>query len=171
MKISAQKRLVRVSGLLLLSLLAVLVVVQVAQAAQGAAGFPQSPTLAQTQQHQGSGPYAPAPTVAQSPTLAQTQQHQSSGPYATVASGTPAGRGLTQYRPWGYSVPAAVAAGGTGTAGQNAASSGSGIDSTTAWITAAAVLGAAFVGAWALARRRRRRHEAAPICEVESAGC
>jgi hypothetical protein len=69
MKTSVQKRFVRLSGLFLLSLLVVALAVQAAQAAQvqgtGAGSGTstintvQLPTLAQIQQHQGIGPYAP----------------------------------------------------------------------------------------------------------------
>ena len=72
MHTSAQKRLVRFSGVLLLSLLVVALGVQAAQAAQGTGSGTstfntlQLPTLAQVQQHQGIGPYAPRVATAQS---------------------------------------------------------------------------------------------------------
>ena len=122
MKTSAQKRIARLSGLLLLSLLVVALAVPAAQAMRfsGTINTAQRPTQAQLQSAHG-GP---------------------SGSYVVSGSGT-----------------------------LNAAqSASSGISSTTVWIAAVAVLGALLIGTWALTRRRRQRN-AAPICEVEPAGC
>jgi len=149
MKTSAQKRIARLSGLLLLSLLVVALAVPAAQAMRfsGTINTAQRPTQAQLQSAHGgpSGSYVVSGSgtlnAAQRPTQAQFQR--------------------------AHYGPSVVSGGGTLNAAQSASS---GISSTTVWIAAVAVLGALLIGTWALTRRRRQRN-AAPICEVEPAGC
>jgi len=99
MKTSAQKRLVRLSGLLLLSLFVVALAVQAAQAARaqgsGTINTAQLPTLAQIQQHHGVGASAGTVNTAQLPTLAQIRQHSGVG-----AAQPPASSGISSPTVW-----------------------------------------------------------------------
>ena len=67
MKTSEQTRLVRLSGLLLLSLLVVALAVQVAQAAGSSTNTLQLPTLEQVRQDHGDGAGAGAGTITEPP--------------------------------------------------------------------------------------------------------
>ena len=88
MKTSAQKRLARLSGLVVLSLLVVALAVQAAQAAQ-------LPTAAQIRQHKGVGASAGTLYAAQLPTAAQTRQHKGVG-----AAQPPASSGTSSPTVW-----------------------------------------------------------------------
>jgi hypothetical protein len=88
MKTSAQKRLARLSGLVVLSFLVVALVVQAAQAAQ-------LPTAAQIRQHKGVGASAGTLYAAQLPTAAQTRQHKGVG-----AAQPPASSGTSSPTVW-----------------------------------------------------------------------
>ena len=132
MKITAQRRLVLLAGLLLLSLLVFAMSIQVAQA-MNASGS-------------GAGPGKSTINALQLPTLAQVQQHQGIGPYASVttAQAGTQGRGGVAVASLTPVQPKALTA-----------ASGS---STSAWIavgTAAAIVLVGFA-AWALMRRRRQ---------------
>ena len=163
MKTSAQIRLARLSGLVLLSLLVVTLAVQAAQAAQvqGSGSrtltTAQLPTLAQIRQHSGVGASAGTLTTAQLPTLAQIRQHNgvgaSAGTFSTAQLPTLAQ--IRQHNGVGAAQPPAS----------------SGISSATVWMAAVAVFGALLIGSWALAVRRRRQSEAAPGCEASALGC
>ena len=101
MKTSAQIRLARLSGLVLLSLLVVALAVQAAQAAQvqGSGSrtltTAQLPTLAQIRQHNGVGASAGTFSTAQLPTLAQIRQHNGVG-----AAQPPASSGISSATVW-----------------------------------------------------------------------
>ena len=185
MKTSAEKRLVRLSGLLLLSLLVVALAVQAAQAAQvagtgtGSGTSWQLPTLAQVQQHHGDIAAAGSGTIStlQLPTSAQVQQHHGDVAAAGTASVTTARAG-TQGRGGVNSAPITTARAGTqGRGGVNLAPlapvsgaqpASSGISSTTIWIAAVAVVGALLIGFWALALPDRRRPRTAEACPGET---
>lgn len=156
MRTSTQKRIARLSGLLLLSLLVAALVVTAAQAMRDFTGPSVSSTSAgsgassavQGQIGRAWGYYysdagSSKPGAAQRPTLAQLQwaHDRSSGQYA-------------------------VSGGGTVNAAQSATS---GISSTV-WIAVAAIAGVLLIGGWALLRRRRQR-EAVAACEFSAQGC
>jgi hypothetical protein len=133
MKITAQRRLALLAGLLLLSLLVLEMSIQAAQAMNSG----------------GSGAGSGRSTISalQLPTLAQIQQHRGIGPYApvmTAQAGTQ-GRGGVAVASLTPTQPKAL----------TAASSGS---STSAWISAGSAAAIVLVGfaAWALMRRRRQ---------------
>ncbi len=186
MHTSAQKRLVRFSGVLLLSLLVVSLGVQAAQAAQGTGSGTstfntlQLPTLAQVQQHQGIGPYAPRVATAQLPTgWAWGANYVPGGSSTSVATALreAAAQALILHRHHFNNVSNTVAGSGTIAAAQAPASSGT--SSTTTWIVAGSAAAALIVviAAWALARRRRRpgalasatycaQHPEDPLCSA-----
>ena len=150
MKTSAQKRLARLSGLVVLSFLVVALAVQAAQAAQ-------LPTAAQIRQHKGVGASAGTLYAAQLPTAAQIRQHKGVGASAGTlyAAQLPTAAQTRQHKGVGAAQPPAS----------------SGTSSPTVWMAAAAVFGALLIGSWALAVRRRGQSEAAPGCEASVLGC
>lgn len=140
MKTTAQKRLARFAGLLLLSLLVVATGIQAAQAATINGTGAGSGTASST-----------APPQLQGLTAARAHQHDQGVVVSVIAVTAPAG---TQGRGGVALAPFASTSGA-----QTASSSTS---STTAWIVggAAAVLIVGFA-AWALIRRRRQPGEPA----------
>jgi hypothetical protein len=155
MKITAQRRLALLAGLLLLSLLVFAISFQAAQAAlvtgtgagtgKSTINALQLPTLAQVQQHKGIGPYVPV-TTAQAGT-------QGRGGVA-VASLTPSQpQGLTaaqRHHYFGRFQPSSNVL-----AAQPAST---GATSRSAWIAAGSAAAIVLIGfaAWALTRRRRQ---------------
>jgi hypothetical protein len=150
MKITGQRRPALLAGLLLLSLLVFAMSIQAAQAMNSSgsgAGSGKStidalqvPTLAQIQQHQGIGPYAPV-TTAQAGT-------QGRGGVA-VASLTPTQpKALTAAQRYRY----------VGRGFNSSLQPGSSGSSTSALIAAGSATAIVLVGfaAWALMRRRRQ---------------
>jgi hypothetical protein len=183
MNTSTQKRITRLSGLLLLALLVVALNVTAAQAMRdfsagtgGSSTSAVSGTSNAVQRQIGSAwgyYYSPAGRAA----IAQRQTGFAWGYYSSGVSTNNARQlhALLQ-RPTlaqlqkahdGPNAPYGVSGGGTVSAAQSASS---GTSSTTVWIAAAAVLGAVFIGGWALLRRRNRREEARD-CELSVAGC
>jgi hypothetical protein len=139
MKTSAQKRLARLAGLLLLSLLVFATGIQAAQAAAVADSGAGSGTASSTAPHQ-----------LQGLTAARAHQHDQgvvvSVAAVTATAGTQ-GRGGVALAPF------------TSASGAQPASSST--SSTTAWIAAGSAAAALIVGfaAWALIRRRRQPGE------------
>ena len=185
MKTSTQKRIARLSGLLLLALLVVALNVTAAQAmlvvsagTGGSSTSAVSGTSNAAQRQIGSAwgyYYYDAATInaLQLPTLAQVQQHHGAVPSTSAGSGASNAAQLPtlaqlQHVHNGPNAPSVVSGGGTVNAAQPASS---GISSTTVWIVAGAVLGTLLIGTWALARRRRKQREEAPACELSVAGC
>jgi hypothetical protein len=132
MKITAQRRIALLAGLLLLSLLVFAMSIQAAQAMNSG----------------GSGAGSGKSTIStlQLPTLAQIQQHRGIGPYApvmTAQAGTQ-GRGGVAVASLTPTQPKALTT-----------ASGS---STSAWIAVGSAAAIVLVGfaAWALMRRRRQ---------------
>ena len=197
MKTSTQKRVARLSGLLLLSLLVGALAVTAAQAMHfSGASVPSTSAGSGTSNAAQSQPgwawgyyYSDAGA---SKLLAAGAQR---GYYSTVAvSGTSNALQLptlAQVRQHHGAVASTFAGSGTSNAlqlptlaqvrqhhgavptaylGSGTQSASSGISSTTVWIAAAAVAGVLLIGTWALLRRRRQREEAR-ACELSVAGC
>jgi heme/copper-type cytochrome/quinol oxidase subunit 2 len=167
MKTSTHKRIARLSGVLVLSLLVVALAVPTAQAMRDFSASVPSASAESGTSNSATRPMGWAwgfyySDAGASRLLAMGAQP---GHYvAFPASGTrPTLAQLQRAHDRGHSV---ASVGGTAGAAQS-----SGISSTTVWIASVAVLGAALIGAWALARRRRRQRQEAPACELSVAGC
>jgi hypothetical protein len=156
MKTSTQKRIVGLSGLLLLSLLVVTLAVPAAQAMRNFSSTSVPSTSA------GSGTI----NALQLPTLAQVRQHHGGVPSTSVAAVQRPTQAQFRRGPGRLYGPSVASGGRTVPAARSASSR---ISSTTVWIAAVAVAGVLLIGGWALLRRRRQR-KALPICEVYPAG-
>jgi hypothetical protein len=153
MNTSTQKRIARLSVLLLSALLVAVLVVPIAQALSS-----QSATLVQ---------------------LAQAHRDRDLRTMEASASGNAAQR--PSGRAWGYYYSDAGASRLVAMGAQpghyvafttgGAPTDSSGISATTVWISAVAFAGVLIIVAWALVRRRRRQHEEAPGCKLSPAGC
>ena len=178
MKTSTQKRITRFSGLLLLALLVVALNITAAQAMRDfSAGTGGSSTSAvsgtsNAAQHQTGFAwgyyYSPAGRAA----IAQRQTGFAWGYYSSGVSTNNARQlhALLQRSPLAQ-VPRHQGGAASTLAGSGTNTASSGISSTTVWIAAVAVLGTVLIGAWALARRRRRQQrEEARACEFSARG-
>ena len=182
MKTSTQKRIARLSGLLLLSLLVGALVVTAAQAMRDFSGASVPSTAA------GSGAsnatqgqigrawgyyYSDAGAAKLSAATVQRQPGWAWGRYYSEARASTLGAAqrptLAQLLRAHDGSSGSSAASGGGTVNAAAQSASSGMSSAT-WIAVAAVAGVLLISGWALLRRRKQR-EAVTACEFSVQGC